>query len=425
MPIDAGPSPLGPDTIESTSSLPSRRLLQEPSDADILEVVHHALRTTWYDPGFSAGVQRIKGLLYDKQWLKVFENPAMLEVYAGRWVPSRALCYRELFASLNQVRGLFDLPSGSHMRQDPPDGEETSDDEDDDYQDEEDRDDRRSSSGSSGDRNNGRGEDDGQSPAVKEQAASEIKHIVSLGGGAASDLLAIAALVRSCMLEHPSAFPSTIQGESEPLGEEEDPPQVQTRWKWTGIDIGRWDHVVDKFRSTLETEWDISPDILDINFVQGNLLEQGPPSDTTTDAEEPSATAPALEQVLTTRSGPTGPTLITLLFTLCELFAQSRPATIAFLHTLTRVCEEGTLLLVVDSASDISSLPLGNSRREWPVYMVLDAILTAPSAGNARPAWKVVRKVDSRWYRLPEGVGAGWPVKLENTRYWMRLYERV
>ena len=39
--------------------------------------------------------------------------------------------------------------------------------------------------------------------------------------------------------------------------------------------------------------------------------------------------------------------------------------------------------------------------------------------------WELVESSDSRWFRLAEGVGAGWPVKLENTRYWLRLYRRL
>ena len=55
--------------------------------------------------------------------------------------------------------------------------------------------------------------------------------------------------------------------------------------------------------------------------------------------------------------------------------------------------------------------------------MVLDAVLLGEGGEGA--GWETVRSEDSRWYRLPEGADAGWPVKLENTRYWMRLYRRL
>jgi 25S rRNA (uracil2843-N3)-methyltransferase len=57
--------------------------------------------------------------------------------------------------------------------------------------------------------------------------------------------------------------------------------------------------------------------------------------------------------------------------------------------------------------------------------MVLDAMLLGMKYEDGKNKWRKVESEDSRWYRLAEGVADSWPVKLENTRYWYRLYRRV
>jgi 25S rRNA (uracil2843-N3)-methyltransferase len=150
-----------------------------------------------------------------------------------------------------------------------------------------------------------------------------------------------------------------------------------------------------------------------------STTSDAPPS-TGRPEDEPSHRPVDISSILTAKP----PTLITLLFTLTELFSQSRPATLRFLHLITAHVPPGTLLLVADSASDISEFAIGSAGRKWPVWMILDMALTTRQEGKGAE-WEKVRGEDSRWYRLPEGVGAGWPVKLENTRYWYRLYRRA
>jgi 25S rRNA (uracil2843-N3)-methyltransferase len=204
------------------------------------------------------------------------------------------------------------------------------------------------------------------------------------------------------------------------------PPSLKGKeraWSWTGLDIGSWGAVLDEFSNTLRAEWQLE---LPAKYIQGDMLgsrsptsSNGPVSEDRPE-EEPSHRPVDIASILTA----TPPKLITLLFTLTELFSQSRPATLRFLHLLTAHVPPGTLFLVADSASDISEFAIGSAGRKWPVWMILDMALTSGEEGKGAE-WDKVRGEDSRWYRLPEGVGAGWPVKLENTRYWYRLYRRA
>ena len=362
------PTPTNALPINRRSTSPSRSSLPlVPTDAELLALIHVSLRDTLESPDFLPTVQRIKSLLYDRKWLEVFGNPTLLEVYAGRWVPSRALCFRELLSSLRDVRRIFLPMQGSD---DVDQSDEVSE-----------------------------NDHDVRPSAPTSRIPTQI---ISLGGGAGSELIAIAAIIHAAQ--------GTTKGKGKP------PPH----FLWTGIDIGAWSSTLETFRSALCDEYSLN-DILTSIYLQTDLLS---PS-----------------QILTNTLNDSKPALITLLFTLTELLAQSRSGTIALLRTLTELCPRGCLFLAADSASDIGSFEVGTEGRKWPVWMVLDAVLLGAGGGGGGggggeekrgggasrggQGWEVVQSEDSRWYRLPEGAGAGWPVKLENTRYWMRLFRRL
>ncbi|KAL8283093.1 hypothetical protein RQP46_005871 [Phenoliferia psychrophenolica] len=115
-------------------------------------------------------------------------------------------------------------------------------------------------------------------------------------------------------------------------------------------------------------------------------------------------------------SFPPSPTLITLNFTASELFAQSRPATVALLSHLASTCPSGTRILIIESAA-LSLIPVGKDGRTYPMGTLVDHALGK--------AWEVVREEENQWHRLPEGVAECYPLKLENSRVFLRLYEKV
>ena len=54
-------------------------------------------------------IQTVKGHLFDRDFDKAFSAENLLEAYTVRWSPSRALTYLDLFSSLPQIRGLFEI----------------------------------------------------------------------------------------------------------------------------------------------------------------------------------------------------------------------------------------------------------------------------------------------------------------------------
>lgn len=287
----------------------------EPDDVEVLNILRSALYSSLHSVDFSADVQKVKGLLYERKWLELFTDPALLDAYAGRWVPSRALCFRTLMAEIRAVRALFCA------------GEAEDDD-----------------------------DDKAASPAPK--------RILAIGGGAGSELLAVAALA------------STGRGHIH----------------WTGVDIGDWSSILERIEAAARDKWALNATF---EYVATDVLAG------------------------TAFVGT--PDLTTIFFTLTELLAQNRAKTLALLRAITDATPVGGLLLVADSASDIAQFPLGKDGRTWPVYMVLDALL------GVIKGWEKVRSHDSTWFRLDEDVvnAARWPCKLENARYWMRMYRRV
>lgn len=374
------------DSESDDETLPARVFKEKPSNQGILNALDKAIR---YDERFPEHVQKAKALLFERRWLDLFLDRELLDAYAGRWVPSRALMFRSVMADVKPVRALFSPPSTSDA---------TSDGEDDDNDAEE------PAAEETNEKENG--EEKG-----KENGA-ETKRILSIGGGAGSELLAIAAL---CVT-------------------------AQASVEWVGVDIGDWGSVIERLADSVK-DWEIPASF---EFVEADVLKlplsdapkPGVKSSTPLTTTTTTTAATATESAATDGT-PNGvaekeppklpkwlelkPDLTTIFFTLTELLSQSRPRTINLLRHLTSSTPVGGHLLILDSASDIAEFPLGNSDRTWPVHMITDALL----GGLAVPkgSWRKVRSEDSRWFRL-DGTERWGRCKLENGRYWLRLYER-
>ncbi|KIN05500.1 hypothetical protein OIDMADRAFT_113727 [Oidiodendron maius Zn] len=120
------------------------------------------------------------------------------------------------------------------------------------------------------------------------------------------------------------------------------------------------------------------------------------------------------------------PILLTLFFTLNELYAASIGKTTALLLKLTLVAKPGTLLLVVDSPGSYSETTVGKDAKKYPIQWLLDHALleTEKSRGEESTAsWRKLFSDDSRWFRLPDGLR--YPIPLENMRYQISLYQRL
>ncbi|QPC74446.1 hypothetical protein HYE68_005198 [Fusarium pseudograminearum] len=131
--------------------------------------------------------------------------------------------------------------------------------------------------------------------------------------------------------------------------------------------------------------------------------------------------------------GP-NPTLITLFFTLHELYSISISKTTAFLLRLTMAAPKGSLLLVVDSPGVDVALPdssnKGQEKRypvEWLLYQALLPPKSRPDVEEEeekQPTWKkLVEGGHEKEYKLPTGLR--FPGSLENTRLQVHLLERL
>ncbi|KAK1827886.1 hypothetical protein QBC39DRAFT_418924 [Podospora conica] len=135
------------------------------------------------------------------------------------------------------------------------------------------------------------------------------------------------------------------------------------------------------------------------------------------------------------------PVLITLLFTLNELFTASGVgATTKFLLGMTGRVAAGSLLLVVDSPGSYSETKVGGGGsggtgseggRAYPMGWLVDRILLGGEDGDGGGrGWEKVEERGSEWFRLPDGAGkAGtgleYPIPLENMRYQLHLYRAL
>lgn len=110
--------------------------------------------------------------------------------------------------------------------------------------------------------------------------------------------------------------------------------------------------------------------------------------------------------------------LVTIMFTMNELFSSSMAKATKFLLQLGEA-PVGTWLLVVDSPGSYSEVSLGDtSPRRYPMQFLLDHILLKSTEGT----WAKVQAEDSKWFRVSSGLS--YPLELENTRYQLHLYKR-
>ncbi|RHZ59608.1 25S rRNA (uracil2843-N3)-methyltransferase [Aspergillus thermomutatus] len=345
-------------------------------------------------------VQTIKSHLYNRDFDSAFTDADgdLLRAYALRWSASRALGYAGIFKSV-----LRTLLCGSD------------------------------------------GDGDGAQAQTQAQAqaqANETSHIVCIGGGAGAEIMALAAAWRDLMDETVlSDGVGTVLLEDESGGQEQDTAPAATsspRLAVTAVDIADWSSVVDRLARTIR-----SPAVTCTKAHPAPLQSQGAHgfvvrferSDVLSLAEE------GLRKILhlDSAAAPARTVLVTLMFTLNELFSTSMAKTTAFLLRATDLLNPGTLFLVVDSPGSYSTLKLGKSaqkdaeadgasaapqERRYPMKFLLDHTLLSVAAGK----WEKIYEQDSRWWRRDAarlryyvGEGAG----LEDMRFQIHVYRRL
>ncbi|KAI9777775.1 MAG: hypothetical protein M1839_008570 [Geoglossum umbratile] len=326
-------------------------------------------------------IQQVKQHLYNRDFEKAFGHEEYLEAYAVRWSSSRALGYANIFADISEhLPSDFQKVDGASEAEDvvenSPDGLKV------------------------------QGEMS-QSPA----SGDGTLNVVCLGGGAGAEIVGLAGF-----LHHLQA--STTPG------------LRPTRLKVTAVDVANWSSVVHVLGANVTTAPPLSKyssekakaantplvcgDDFSVTFLQCDLLD---------------ADIDRLGLLVKESN------LITLMFTLNELYTSSVPQTTKFLLSLGSLVRSGTLLLVVDSPGSYSTIEIGGSgsnkgsaaktEKRYPMHWLLDHTLVETSSddtsGQQHPRWKKVLSDSSRWFRLPDGLR--YPIELENMRYQIHLYE--
>lgn len=217
-------------------------------------------------------------------------------------------------------------------------------------------------------------------PIVKLLRSGKQTRVMCIGGGAGAEIVALASI--ALLLETPV--------------------HIQV----LAVDLADWSSVVDQISTRVNETWyfnhyaesleDALRDLslhdhtFSVKFINHDILRL-PESETD------------LQNIQ----------LITSMFTTNELFAKSKVETVKFLHSLSR-CRPETLLLLVESAGSYSEIKVGT--KVFPVQFLIHHALV--NGGK----WKLLNESDSEWYRVDPQLH--YPLRLENMRYFFRLYQR-
>ncbi|KAI1514422.1 Methyltransf-34 domain containing protein [Pyrenophora tritici-repentis] len=238
--------------------------------------------------------------------------------------------------------------------------------------------------------------------------------VVCLGGGAGAEVVALGGLQKLL---------STLDPQEE--GDDEKKKKKPRRMEISAVDIADWNVVVENLAQHLTTTPVLSkyasaaakaanvpfanPEDISITFHQHDVLQ---------------ASTPAINSQLAEAS------LVTLLFTLNELYTTSLPLTQKFLLHVTSVLQSGALLLVVDSPGSYSSVTLNGAEKKYPMQWLLDHTLLNQASSNKNErgkeeiaSWEKITEDDSRWFRLDDRLQ--YPIELENMRMQMHLYRKL
>lgn len=173
-------------------------------------------------------------------------------------------------------------------------------------------------------------------------------------------------------------------------------PYSITRLELKLVDIADWANIVDNISNWSASHWLENSSTVDTSFLKADVLKETP------------ITLQLPQQ-----------DLITLLFTTNELFAADKNGSIQFLHLLSKHCKKGALMLMAESAGSYSFIDVG--QKKFPIFFLVDTILCGPPDSN-KGAWELLDSNDSIWFRIDEELN--YPIKLENMRFFYRLYRK-
>ena len=359
--------------------------------------------STNFNSNLSAVIQEVKQNLFHRDFQNAFGKQASREAYAIRWSPGRALVYLDIFCNRPELTAKILYCVDAKGRVLKP------------------------SSASS--------EDSSSVVATapveiisKRQApqcptsdhAEKDVQMVCIGAGAGAEIVALAGFLR---FVDSSVRTDCFSGHDEKCK----PGKLNI----TAVDIADWSSIVNKLYLGLTTEpplpkyastsaQALNMPLVDLDAYEVRFLKQ----DVLKIEEE------KIQALLTDA------TMVTLMFTLNELYSTSVNATTNFLLSMTSILKSGSLLLVVDSPGSYSTVDIGkdsvkddlSQHKKYPMQWLLDHTLLEAATVNSdqgktqEKQWEKLYSHDSTWFRLPPGLT--YPITLEDMRYQIHLYRR-
>ncbi|KAF1349566.1 hypothetical protein BDV97DRAFT_398402 [Delphinella strobiligena] len=400
------PTPPSAATVAKTQEQPLPVELQQL----ILNIFRDTFPTSQDFEGLKPTLREINNALTQRDLANAFAKQEFMDAYAVRWSPSRALAYANILAWICSERA----------------------------------------------------EDDWIDRLINGGEENTPAKVVCFGGGAA-EMVAFAGLLRHSRREA-AGKPDPLQSSrseaedvsstlgSLSLSQTVSPAPRSTLLDLHLIDVANWSSVVSNLHSSLETRPTLSryasavarasntsylvPQTLRSTFAQKDIL---------------SLSVEALRATI----GP-DPALLTLLFTLNDLYSTSIPKTSSFLLRLTTAAPKGSLLLVIDSpGAHAEPLPTIKQQTEtkteteteterepqetmkkYPMQRLMDYVLlekkkapkkAAADQGSENEAeilalWEKIVDEENMTHKLDEGLRYH---MLENIRYQMHFFRRL
>ncbi|ORX64940.1 hypothetical protein BCR32DRAFT_212309 [Anaeromyces robustus] len=168
-------------------------------------------------------------------------------------------------------------------------------------------------------------------------------------------------------------------------------------------DYADYSKVQESLEKTLKNQWNIQDSRIKYSSSVADVLKNDNTNGMTVDEHISKAT------------------LVTAMFLMNELFTMSKKETVQLITRLVKNLTKGSYFLLVDSAGSFSNLNVNNSegdtKKTIMIYQLIDMI----------KSFDILIKDDAVWYRLPnEKVQPlHYPTKLNNMRYFLRLYQKI
>lgn len=253
-------------------------------------------------------------------------------------------------------------------------------------------------------------------PSNTISAEEEVDQVVCLGGGAGAELVALAGMHSLRTLSNT------------PLSEDTDDERDRTlNLSVISFDRATWAPVHELLHRAIITPPTLSK-YASASARSTNCALISPATAFKAACHQLDLLSPELSLRCELQEAIEKSSLITLMFTLNELYSVSLPQTQALLQDITTwsTKKKGTLLLVVDSPGSYSEIGIGPQKKTYPMRWMLDLALLGPAdkRDEESASWVQLISEDSRWFRLPPSGQLKYPIELENMRFQMHLYRR-